>query len=185
MTPEPIDNALPVLPYATPLGLEAGVWHFGKFVVVSENFDLPDRCVHCNGETYYQIIQNIGPWRRPLHIGLCRSHARVWRIWHAIGVGSFILGTISLIIFGAAIEESTTQSRLRTSNGVVEIIALAALVTGLLYLPAFIIDRFLKPMGHMKRKGETIWLWRSSLAFRRSLHPLNQSGESTSTRPRT
>jgi hypothetical protein len=179
--PDGPSAAPPILAYSTPVGLEPGVWHFGKYVIVSHEADLPDRCVKCNGDTHNQIVWNVGRWRGPLHIGLCHSHARAWRFWRTIGVTSFVLGVLALAIFGAMLEDPATQAKLNTSFEFINFAWPFVLAIGVLFLPALIIDRIAKPFGHMKRKGDTVWIWRSGPSFRNSLRPMDSPPDSSKT----
>jgi hypothetical protein len=180
-----LQPAAPVLSYATPFGYESGVWRSGKYVVVSDDADLPNRCVRCNGVAKNRLTLHAQPWRAPLHVGLCRQHVVYWWFWRTIGLICVTFGALVLVMFGAVFWSVLWSWSELKATDIVNVVFCLGLLSGMFFLPPLLISRFLKPLGHMTRKGNTVWLWPSGRAFRDSLRELDSEPESSPSKGRT
>lgn len=172
---------LPVLSYATPYGYEPGIWRFGAHVIVSDDADLPNRCVRCNRPADGLIMVRECPGRGPVHVGLCRRHRDIWWLWRIAGLICTTVGTFVFILLGAAFcVEAKSSGSEPMAAGIFDAVFCLVLLSGPFFLLGLIISRVLKPMGHMVREGSTLFLWPSGQAFRNSLRKLDTEPETPS-----
>jgi len=169
--------AVTVLSYASPHGYEPGVWRSGKYVVVSRGAHLPPRCVVCNGTATTSLILHTGQPHWPLHVGLCGWHKFLWRVWRIVGILLTTFAFCCSVLVAAVLSVYGTEERISSLTIALLIGPALVAMSIIVFLPLLIINQFLKPLGHVGSKGDTLWLWRSGRAFRNSLRELDNEVE--------
>jgi len=163
---------LAVLSYASPFDTELGVWRSGKYVVLNQSSHLPPRCVVCNGGATTSVILHTGQLQPPLHVGLCGWHKFRWRFCYIVALLLTVPALLcSLLCVAASVGIAARADLPPFDSGLLIGGGLLAGAT-IVFLPVHFVSLWLKPLGNIKRKGNSLWLSRSGRAFRNSLREL-------------